>query len=141
MLSSKDPAATQEFKISALPPEAAEDSDLISALTKLVNEVYASAEDGLWTEGWVTVQANSVCSPTAPSNGASASDGNLSDSASRKHAARYAALCAFRIYRKDIRAGAQAATQEPRPVYRNRLPRFSHVRKNKSRPGTGARPR
>jgi hypothetical protein len=46
MLSSKDPAARQEFKVSALPPEAAEDSDLISALTKLVNEVYASAEDG-----------------------------------------------------------------------------------------------
>src|SRR5580704_17804863 len=68
MLSSKDPAATQEFKISALPPEAAEDSDLISALTKLVNEVYASAEDGLWTEGWVTVQANSVRSPAAPSH-------------------------------------------------------------------------
>ena len=43
------------------PPEAAEDSDLISALTKLVNEVYASAKDGLWTEGSVTVQANSVC--------------------------------------------------------------------------------
>ncbi|HJZ28655.1 MAG TPA: hypothetical protein VJ370_20420 [Streptosporangiaceae bacterium] len=59
MPSSKDPA-TQEFKISALPPEAAEDSDLISALTKLVNEVYASAEDGLWTEGSVTVQTNSV---------------------------------------------------------------------------------
>ena len=33
MPSSKDPAATQEFKISALPPEAAEDSDLIPALT------------------------------------------------------------------------------------------------------------
>ena len=33
------------------PPEAAEDSDLISALAKLVNEVYASAEDGLWTGG------------------------------------------------------------------------------------------
>ena len=46
MPSSKDPAATQEFKISALPPEAAEDSDLISVLTKLVNEVYASAADG-----------------------------------------------------------------------------------------------
>jgi hypothetical protein len=61
MPSSKDPAAIQEFKISALPTGAAEDSDLISALTKLVNEVYASAEDGLWTEGWVTVQANSVC--------------------------------------------------------------------------------
>jgi len=61
MPSSKDPAATQEFKNSALPPEAAEDSDPISALTKLVNEVYASAEDGLRTEGWVTVQANSVC--------------------------------------------------------------------------------
>ena len=60
MPSSKDPA-TQEFKIRSLPPEAAEDSDLISALTKLVNEVYASAEDGLWIEGWVTVQANSVC--------------------------------------------------------------------------------
>ena len=44
-----------------LPPEAAEDSELISALAKLVNEVYASAEAGLWTEGWVTVQANSVC--------------------------------------------------------------------------------
>ena len=43
------------------PPEAAEDSDLICALAKLVNEVYASAEDGLWTGGWVTVQANSVC--------------------------------------------------------------------------------
>ena len=43
------------------PPEAAEDSDLISALAKLVNEVYASAEDGLWTQSWVTVQANSVC--------------------------------------------------------------------------------
>ena len=51
MPNSKDPAATQEFKISALPPEAAEDSDLISALAKLVNEVYASAEDGLWTGG------------------------------------------------------------------------------------------
>ena len=50
MPSSKDPA-TQEFKISVLPPEAAEDSDLISALAKLVNEVYASAEDGLWTGG------------------------------------------------------------------------------------------
>ena len=49
MPSSKDPAATQEFKISALAPEAAKDSDLISALTKLVDEVYASAEDGLWT--------------------------------------------------------------------------------------------
>jgi hypothetical protein len=67
MPSSKDPAATQEFKISALPPEAAEDSDLISALTKLVNEVYASAKDGLEREGrpldrgWVTVQPNSVC--------------------------------------------------------------------------------
>ena len=60
MPSSKDPAATQEFKISALPPEA-EDSGLISALTKLVNEVYASAEDGLWTDDWVTVQANSAC--------------------------------------------------------------------------------
>ena len=43
------------------PPEAAEDSDLISALPKLVNEVYASAVDGLWAESWVTVQANSVC--------------------------------------------------------------------------------
>ena len=61
MPSSKDPAVAQEFKISALPLEAAEDSGPISALTKLVNEVYASAEDGLWTEGWVTGQANSVC--------------------------------------------------------------------------------
>ena len=61
MPSYKDPAATQEFKNSALPPEAAEESDPISALTKLMNEVYASAEDGLWTEGWVTVQTNSVC--------------------------------------------------------------------------------
>jgi hypothetical protein len=61
MPSYKDPAATQEFKNSALPPEAAEDSDPISALTKMVHEVCASAEDGLWTEGWVTVQANSVC--------------------------------------------------------------------------------
>jgi hypothetical protein len=62
MPSSKGPAAIQEFKISALPPEAAEDSDLISALTKLMmNEVYASAKDGLRTEGWVTVQANSAC--------------------------------------------------------------------------------
>ena len=61
MPSSRDPADTQEFNISALPPEVAEDSDLISALTKLVNEVYASAADGLWTEDWVTIQANSVC--------------------------------------------------------------------------------
>ena len=68
MPSSKDPAATQESRISALPPEAAEDSDPISALAKLVNEAYASAEDGLWTEGWVTVQANSVCQPAAPSH-------------------------------------------------------------------------
>jgi len=59
--SSKDPAATRESKISALPPEAAENSDLISATAKLVTEAYASAEDGLWTEGWVTVQANSAC--------------------------------------------------------------------------------
>jgi hypothetical protein len=35
MPSSKGPAATQEFKISALPPEAAEDGELISVL-KLV---------------------------------------------------------------------------------------------------------
>ena len=35
MPSSKDPAATQEFKINALPPEAAENSDLISALAKV----------------------------------------------------------------------------------------------------------
>lgn len=61
MPSSKDPAATQEFKIRSLPPEAAEDSDPISAPTKLMNEVYASAKDGLWTKGWVTIQANSVC--------------------------------------------------------------------------------
>jgi hypothetical protein len=49
-------------------PDAAEDSDLISALTKLVNEVYSSAKDGLWAESWMTVQANSVCQPAAPSN-------------------------------------------------------------------------
>lgn len=101
MPSSKDPAATHEFRISALPPEAAEDSDLISALAKLVNEIYASAEDGLWTEGSVTVQANSVCQPAAPSHRASAPDGNLPDSASRKHATRDAALCSFPIYLHD----------------------------------------
>ena len=83
MPSSKDPAATQEFRISALPPEAAEDSDLISALAKLVNEVDASAEDGLWTESWVTVQANSVCQPAAPSHRGISIGRNLPDSASR----------------------------------------------------------
>jgi hypothetical protein len=50
MPSSQDPASYTGIQISALPPEAAEHSDLISVLTKLVNEVYASAEDGLWTE-------------------------------------------------------------------------------------------
>ena len=50
MPSSKDPAAIQKFKITALPPGAAGDSDLISALTKLVNEVYVSAADGLCAE-------------------------------------------------------------------------------------------
>jgi hypothetical protein len=53
MPSSVGPAVTQEFKINALPPEAAEDSDLIFALTKLVNEV---AEDGLWPGDRVTVR-------------------------------------------------------------------------------------
>jgi hypothetical protein len=101
MPSSKDPAATQEFKISALPSEAVEDSDLIPALTKLVNEVYASAEDGFCTKGRVTL-------PDLP---------------------------------KRHQGHAQAAAQEPWPVYRNRIPWFSHVRKVKSRPDTGARPR
>lgn len=68
MPSSKDPAATHESKISALPPETAEDSDPISALAKLANEAYASAEDGHWTGGWVTVQANSIGQPAAPSH-------------------------------------------------------------------------
>jgi hypothetical protein len=50
------------------PPEAAQDSDLIPAPAKLVNEVYPSAEDGLRTEGRVTVQANPVRQPAAPSH-------------------------------------------------------------------------
>jgi hypothetical protein len=61
MPSSKDPAITQEFKINALHPEAAEDSDLISA--------------------------------------------------------RDAALCSFRIYRKEIGAGGQAAMTQAQPYF------------------------
>jgi hypothetical protein len=130
MPSSMDPAATQEFKISALPTGAAEDSDLISALTKLVNEVYASAEDGAFgPNAGGQYRRIRYASPPRPATGASASDGNLSDSARRKHATRDAALCSFGIYRKAIRAGARAAAQEPPPAYRNRLPCFSHVRK------------
>ena len=115
MPSSKDPVAPQEFKSVRWPPEAAEDSDLISALAKLVNEADANAEDGLRTESWVTVQAIRYASPPRPAIGASAPDGNLSDSASRKHATRDAALCSFRIYRKDIRASAQPRLKNPGP--------------------------
>jgi hypothetical protein len=87
-----------------------------------MNEVYASAEDGLWTEGSVTAQANSVRSPAAPSHRGISIGRELVLFDEQKAWTRDAALCSLRIYRKDIGAGAQAATQEPRPVYRNRLP-------------------
>jgi GNAT superfamily N-acetyltransferase len=43
--------AAPAFKVRLLSPEAAGDRALISALANLVNEVYASAEEGLWAEG------------------------------------------------------------------------------------------
>lgn len=48
---SESRAAAPAFEVRLLSPEAAEDSALVSALASLVNEVYASAEEGLWTEG------------------------------------------------------------------------------------------
>jgi hypothetical protein len=116
MPSSKDPAATQEFKISALPPEAAEDSALISALTKLVNEVYASAEDGLGprTLGDSTGEFGMQAHRAQPS-GHRHRDGNLPDSASRKHATRDAALCSFRIYQKTSGPAPRLRLKNPGP--------------------------
>jgi GNAT superfamily N-acetyltransferase len=43
--------AMKEFSVALMPPSAAEDAMVISALTSLVNEVYAEAEDGLWVDG------------------------------------------------------------------------------------------
>jgi GNAT superfamily N-acetyltransferase len=39
-----------ELEIRTLPPEAAEDSRLVAEITRLVNEVYAVAEKGLWVD-------------------------------------------------------------------------------------------
>lgn len=38
-------------EIDWLRPAAADDNDLVAALTDLINDVYAVAEDGLWVEG------------------------------------------------------------------------------------------
>ncbi|HEX6521088.1 MAG TPA: GNAT family N-acetyltransferase [Streptosporangiaceae bacterium] len=48
------------FDIELLPAAAAEDPALVSALTDLINEVYAAAEDGLWTDGTTRTSAAEV---------------------------------------------------------------------------------
>ncbi|MBV9448942.1 MAG: GNAT family N-acetyltransferase [Streptosporangiaceae bacterium] len=52
------------FDIEVLSPAAAEDPALVSALTDLINEVYAAAEDGLWTEGTTRTSAAEVAGIT-----------------------------------------------------------------------------
>lgn len=43
--------AAGKFTIATLPQAAADDMRLVSAIASLINEVYAAAEDGLWTAG------------------------------------------------------------------------------------------
>jgi GNAT superfamily N-acetyltransferase len=51
MVNSGNTPSAREFNIRLLPPEAAGDSNLMSTLAGLVNDVYADAEEGLWAEG------------------------------------------------------------------------------------------
>jgi GNAT superfamily N-acetyltransferase len=61
-----------------LPPAAAEDTVLVSALTDLINEVYAVAEDGLWIHGASRTNAAEVAGITRAREFASATqDGQL----------------------------------------------------------------
>jgi GNAT superfamily N-acetyltransferase len=48
------------FEIGLLSPAAAEDTVLVSALTNLINDVYAAAEDGLWADGASRTNAGEV---------------------------------------------------------------------------------
>jgi GNAT superfamily N-acetyltransferase len=41
----------ETVEITWLPPLSADDTNLIAALTDLINKVYAVAEDGLWVQG------------------------------------------------------------------------------------------
>lgn len=54
----------EEFEIAMLPPAAADDIWLMSAVSGLVNQVYAVAEDGLWADGTARTTAGQIAGLT-----------------------------------------------------------------------------
>jgi len=48
------------IEIRALPPAASEDPELIRLIADLTNEVYAAAEEGLWSEGATRTNVDEV---------------------------------------------------------------------------------
>ena len=54
------PSAPSTPQVTVLPAEAADDQDLMRQLTDLVNQVYATAEDGLWQPGTVRTSLQEV---------------------------------------------------------------------------------
>ncbi|HEY0539176.1 MAG TPA: GNAT family N-acetyltransferase [Actinoallomurus sp.] len=47
----KERTITDERPVEPLPPAAADDTATVTRITDLINEVYASAEEGLWADG------------------------------------------------------------------------------------------
>jgi ribosomal protein S18 acetylase RimI-like enzyme len=55
---------TREPEIRSLPPAAADDDAVVTALTGLINEVYRAAEEGLWVEDATRTTAEEVAELT-----------------------------------------------------------------------------
>ena len=58
--SSRSGAALLTVDVALLPAVAADDAALVDGLVAVVNEVYATAEDGLWGEGWARTSSTDV---------------------------------------------------------------------------------
>ncbi len=56
--------STPQIEIQLLPAAASEDSSLMERITSLSNEVYAVAEDGLWTDGATCTTVDEVAELT-----------------------------------------------------------------------------
>jgi GNAT superfamily N-acetyltransferase len=52
--------ATGPLEIAMLPAAAADDAQLMAVLTRLINDVYATAEEGLWAQGTYRTSAEEI---------------------------------------------------------------------------------
>ena len=142
MLSSKDPAATQEFKISALAPGGGRgqrpDFRAGEVGERSLRERGGRPLDrGL---GDSTGEFGMLARRAQPSGHRHRTGTCLIRRAeSMELGMQHYAASGFT--ERTSGPAPRPRLKNPRPVYRNRLPWFSHVRKVKSRPGTAARPR